>query len=672
MSSSRGGGRGGRGGGRGSGNQTGSSVLSRIDTSTAAFANPSLRNDRHSGGGPARSSFKSRTGRSAGGNIKGSGRTIREDKDGDLAMGTASNPPSRFNPYGRSRPVSSVNNADTMMTDNQNGIELTITGYSGGTEEAFIDFIKRKSNISVLQSNIRYDNNVMHLRVPNISIAKSLEKLSGIRFAGSKLIIRLPRRDQSSTPKIGTIDVLRQFLQSRYDAASKFLNLNDIDSDPNLIRAGIKGPGTAGPHSNIGPVIMKLISETFPEIETISLASNKLRNVQSISTIAQFLPQIKNLSLENNNISRYIDLEALSGNQKLPNLRELVLLGNPLRQNEIQKSGDDVTYRSEITRRFPSLKMLDGQQVLPSIQFDFGETEFASDGKVTLPETVKGNFFDSDGTRIAIQDFLTKFFNLYDTNRAMLMDLYDPNGLFSHSVNTTIPQTGKRYSGRVEWGAYVSGSRNLTRIKDTTRRMGNVHIGSVDIARAIGQLPSTVHDLSDPSKFCIDSFQIQSVGGAGGPVIFLVLHGEFTEPAPPGTKQPPVSRSFDRTFVIAPAHPGSKAQQAGWPYVIISDLLVVRFHVGNTAWQPETETAPASGASAPPAQPPQSSGAEPARMVGLNDAQHAQALELSRQTGLNYHFSVQCLSENGWDMQQALTIFHQLKAANAIPAHAYT
>ena len=36
------------------------------------------------------------------------------------------------------------------------------------------------------------------------------------------------------------------------------------------------------------------------------------------------------------------------------------------------------------------------------------------------------------------------------------------------------------------------------------------------------------------------------------------------------------ARSFDRTFILAPTPAGTPAANAGWPCVILSDMMVVR------------------------------------------------------------------------------------------------
>ena len=67
-----------------------------------------------------------------------------------------------------------------------------------------------------------------------------------------------------------------------------------------------------------------------------------------LSTLPHYLPDLANLSLENNNIKRFLDLDHISmvseKKDKFKCLRELILSGNPLRTNH-ESSGRLDTYK---------------------------------------------------------------------------------------------------------------------------------------------------------------------------------------------------------------------------------------------------------------------------------------------------------------------------------------
>jgi nuclear RNA export factor len=61
------------------------------------------------------------------------------------------------------------------------------------------------------------------------------------------------------------VDVLRQFLSRRWNADSKYLNLDAIADDAILQDAGIEPP-QKDDSNNVGSALMKLAGEMFPEV----------------------------------------------------------------------------------------------------------------------------------------------------------------------------------------------------------------------------------------------------------------------------------------------------------------------------------------------------------------------------------------------------------------------
>jgi nuclear RNA export factor len=119
------------------------------------------------------------------------------------------------------------------------------------------------------------------------------------------------------------------------------------------------------------------------QIITLSLAKNDLKTLFPVATLAEFLPGIKNLSLENNDIKWAKDLsfhtsKVRSVQSKFTDLSELILNGNPVHDNAVA-AGNQEGYRAEVLARFPQLKMLDRVPVSPK------ETTFAN-----LPGSNKG------------------------------------------------------------------------------------------------------------------------------------------------------------------------------------------------------------------------------------------------------------------------------------------
>lgn len=63
-----------------------------------------------------------------------------------------------------------------------------------------------------------------------------------------------------------SIETIRLFLASRYNAQDKLLNMENMASDTILNSAGVLAPGQVGAARDISPVIWKLASQMFPDV----------------------------------------------------------------------------------------------------------------------------------------------------------------------------------------------------------------------------------------------------------------------------------------------------------------------------------------------------------------------------------------------------------------------
>jgi nuclear RNA export factor len=342
------------------------------------------------------------------------------------------------------------------------------------------------------------------------------------------------------------------------------------------------------------------------------------------------------LSLQQNNIARWNDLEAWSPVNKFPELQELLLIDNPIQRNA--RNADE--YQQGITKRFPSLKMLDGNPIPPAvkeIRFDVkNPAPQPKGGKVELPSKVLQGAW-GEGTNDIGPGFLGEFFRLYDSDRqALIQQYYTPTTLFSLSVDTITPHqlTHHRrgaFSGSTQQPSsssnlsiYIPQSRNLQRVTHQSARTTRLHNGRDQISQAFHNLPRTRHPIDQPAAFVADGFQVQ-IGSAGG--IMVSVHGEFYEASDRGGE---LRRSFDRTFLLGPpasTNPGS-------PCVVVSDILVLRPWSGSDAWVPEVD--------------------------GTIDVQGL-VQEMRRRTGLNEHFAGMLLQECNCDIEAGVRRFEEVK-----------
>lgn len=444
-------------------------------------------------------------------------------------------------------------------------------------------------------------------------------------------------------------------------------------------------PGSGNGSARDAAVIFKIAGELKPEVQTLSLAGNNITGAH-LTSLSKYLPRLANLSLQKNNICAWKDLDYISARRdKLVHLRELILLDNPIRDLEF-KNGRGDRYKSELCRRFTSLEVLD-QEAITQISFDVpqpsvSQADVIKPTSTTFPCEMGPSFVTGvDGS--IVSTFLIRFFNMFDNHRGALIDAYDPLATFSFSANTAIPIRARIegfHSSRdmpnqrkLEWGPWLTGgaggSRNLSRITGGLEKaVESLHIGGEATVKALVNLPKTRHDIGGPpEKFCLDSFPVAHGQGMG---LLLTLHGQFTEAGTEGI------RSFDRTFILAPAVEESRAKLNGWDVVILSDQWIIRGYSSHEAWKPGPMLVQAASkhssiinavtATAPAIYELESLPVDQQTTLALMpEMQRNLVLQTIARTGLNVKFSVDCLTGNGWDLERAVANFNQVKGTLA-------
>ncbi|KAF8626606.1 hypothetical protein AX17_006524 [Amanita inopinata Kibby_2008] len=494
--------------------------------------------------------------------------------------------------------------------------------------------------------------------------------------------------------KSRTIEQWRELVKKRWNPETRFLDLEAMVEDEVVKKHSLTPPGSGG-STRDAAVIFKLASHLTPAVQTLSLARNNLSG-QHLSYLNRYLPRLANLSLQNNNLRVWKDLDYISTRkEKLMHLRELILIGNPVRETEYQH-GRGEKFRSEMARRFTSLEVLD-QEAIAQISFDVPQPS-ASTSRVSKPHAATFPFemepsFVTGVDPSLVSTFLAHFFDKFDTQRAALLDVYDTTSTFSYSANTAIPirarlqgfQHSKEmpHQRKLEWSPWLiggdGGSRNLTRIAGGLEKtVESLHIGGENIVKAIVNLPGTKHDLNGPPEnFCVDAFPVLE-----GQNLLLNVHGQFTEAGAEGI------RSFDRSFVLAIAPEGSRAKTCGWDVVILSDQWTVRGYSSPTAWKPGpmlVQARPSSRSRLPnnegssgmiddqvqdPAPLTQSLPLDQQELLGtIPEPQRNLVLEICQRTRLSVKYSLDCLTSNQWDLDRAVLNFDQVKGT--LPREAF-
>ncbi|KAI8579985.1 hypothetical protein K450DRAFT_240039 [Umbelopsis ramanniana AG] len=515
--------------------------------------------------------------------------------------------------------------------------EVVITGWAEGTEHNLISFLQQKSKTPFATLAVQILDGSLHIMVENIVIAKKIQRLTGYAYENRQLSIFVVNDDPSlieeGTGK-STVDVLRYFLSRRWNADSKYLNLEAIADDAILQDAGIE-PLKKDDSNNVGSALMKLAGEMFPEVITISFARNQLEKLKPFSLLAKFIPNVQHISFQQNNINNVNQLSLLSGGGgKLAQLKELILTENPFREKFLQKDATGATYTSEVVKLFPNLQILDGVMIHNEKQ------------QQDLPIPCLEGFTDSDPTRILSEAFVEMFFEAFDSNRSLCGNMYAPDAVFSVTTNMKLASSKaltkqeRQAMKKNDVGTWESFHHKATSAK--TKALKNICCGQPMITEVLPRLPTTKHNLNR-KELLVDAFVINVIPGFAN-ALQLSIHGDFTS-------EQPIKKtySFDRTLLIAPSPPGSTSQMYNVPFIILNDQLCVRDYSNPDKWRLQTST----------------------RSIAEVDVKQQMVAEVQKMTGLKTEFATQCLEENGWDVQQAFTSYQQLQASGTIPAEAY-
>lgn len=216
---------------------------------------------------------------------------------------------------------------------------------------------------------------------------------------------------------INTIKTLEEVLHMRYNVESKFLDLTKLGEDPLLKQNGFFELNTTA--SKMFPALMQVADKKFVNaqqkrdtVHTVSLGYNQLKDIHVVTSLSVTFPDIKNLSLEGNDIATWTGLD--SWRNRFKNLEQLVLMGNPI----CRLPG----FQEEAMRRWPMLQMLDNV-VLDRTVIRIGDESrrgralavegmsgaVDDRGRPVLPATVRKSFIEDPSG--AGMEFLSTYVN---------------------------------------------------------------------------------------------------------------------------------------------------------------------------------------------------------------------------------------------------------------------
>ncbi|XP_073247755.1 nuclear RNA export factor 1-like isoform X1 [Porites lutea] len=428
----------------------------------------------------------------------------------------------------------------------------------------------------------------------------------------------------SSNLDDNTKEVLKQCLGERYDATSKILNLSDLYHDEVLNLNNVQGILSKYP---LASAIVRLIGENCPEVQSLDISSNRLRNLDGFKDLGNQASSLKHLKICNNQLRTVEELDKI---KSLNQLVSLELDGNPL-CDVFQSKGN--SYINSVRSRFPKVTSLDGHELPAPIGFDLPSEQ-------VLPPS-KDSFLGDPPIKELVLKFLEQYFKIYDTgDRQGLLEAYHDQAIFSLCVNTGVTTKDRSGQRGPSLGEYLKNSRNMKRVIDPERRYSYLKHSRLSVVAFLNELPTTKHDLS--------SFKID-VSLALPSCLSFAVRGLFLE----NSKS---LRSFTRVFLAVPAA-GGKALS------IINDEL----HIRNAS------SAQVEGTGSESAVPDSQNVLTPqeSRLAVTSPQQQEMLLRFSQQSTMNLEWSYKCLSENNWDYQKAALVFTSLKNNGSIPPEAF-
>ncbi|CAG7926148.1 unnamed protein product [Penicillium olsonii] len=544
--------------------------------------------------------------------------------------------------------------------------------------EALVAYLERRMN-SFTKSGPRIrltqhekkgpDTLLVHIKP---DLGDKMLRLNGSTFAGVKITVAPYNADDALASELAPEDgapgstadtktKMLAILDKRYFAQNKLLDMSDLAGDLDLQEMGIFN--STSTESKFFPALMKVWETRYDSsaarreaVESASLANNNLSNISVVTTLAQAVPDIKNLDLSNN---KFKDAQAIIGwRWKFRNLVFLDMTGNDFCSLP--------NFKDTMLKWYPKLQVLNNVQVRTP-------EEVALQKKTPIP--VQPPHFH-DESQIG-ENFVRAFFAGYDNDRnGLVSNVYDNESKFSLNINTISPRSLN--SEPVAWGEYIKKSRNLDKISHLPARMSRSFKGVDQIREAFSTLPPSRHpDLTTKAdQWLIECYPLpglpdpsgQSAFGVGG--LSLTVHGQLEESVAGKLEL----RSFDRTFILGPGNtPGGIR--------ILSDLYCLRAYGGHDAWIPDSIALPPTAAPVPDAAPAAAPAAAPNAadgyglpQPGKSDTQLQQeqiVAQMSAKSGMTIQYSEMALVSNNWDAEAAWKNFEELKASGTLPPTAF-
>lgn len=164
-----------------------------------------------------------------------------------------------------------------------------------------------------------------------------------------------PQQQAEPEGKNSTIELLKGFLQRRYDPSTKLLNFSTIATDEEVAKSGMFRQEST--QKKFFPALMVVCDDMLETreakeaaIESVTLCGNNIANLNVVFDLCKTLNHIKNLDLSGNAFQSVNALKPWKG--RFRKLEHLII--DPF---------SNIGWEEELTSWFPKLKILNGVQV---------------------------------------------------------------------------------------------------------------------------------------------------------------------------------------------------------------------------------------------------------------------------------------------------------------------
>mmetsp|Transcript_10028 Transcript_10028/g.18239 ORF Transcript_10028/g.18239 Transcript_10028/m.18239 type:complete len:318 (+) Transcript_10028:111-1064(+) len=271
--------------------------------------------------------------------------------------------------------------------------------------------------------------------------------------------------------------------------------------------------------------VARLIHNNIPQVKTLVLDNNNISALAALEPLTTAAKSLQNLSLANNRIAKFEDLQWL---HKLKNsLVHLILDPNPGTSPMLAE-----VKMAAVRELFPNLQKLGNMQCREIINFNLPENITRG----LLPDE-KGSYFDAKKTQELTTTVIQKYLQIFERENRERLDTF----YFRETSCFSIAFEPLNFRDNDTRG-YSSQNRNL--IANTSGGGAGMssltRVGRSIITATLKNLPEMIHDIGN---FTADAIVLPSETGLQ--VIHVSLRGVYLE-------SPTLRRHFNRVMILAP------------------------------------------------------------------------------------------------------------------------